>query len=115
MVDEPLEREPKHHTVNLSSTVPTPGTTVLPVSEGANRWLPILISLVGGLLIGAMFGMAAWISATDNQTGYVIAFALTGGICTFLPLCIVKLVLRWTDAPLRTADPQEHSQHQANA
>ena len=113
MVDEPLDREPKHHSVNLSSTVPAMGTTDFLVSKAANRWLPVIISLVGGLLIGAMFGMAAWISALAGQTGYVVAFALTGAICSFLPLGLVKLALWWADAPLRTAE-LERPEHQAD-
>ena len=113
-MDEPLEREPKRYTAHLSSTAEPSGTTDFLLSTTANKWLPAIISLVGGLLIGTMFGMASWINGVADQKGYAVAFAVTGAVCSFLPLLLVKLVLHWVDAPLRRVAEQEHSEGQAD-
>ena len=109
MVDEPLERKPKRYTAHLSSTAEPSGTTDFLISTTANHWLPAIISLVGGLLFGAMSGMASWINVVADQKGYAVAFAVTGVVCSFLPLGLVQLILHWMDAPLRRVAEQDSS------
>ena len=84
-------------------------TTDFLVSRAANRWIPPIAALAGGLLLGVMFGVAAWVSASSGQTGYAVAFAVTGASCSFLPLVVVKLALWWVDTPLQAAAKRDRS------
>ena len=57
---------------------------------------------MGGFLIGSLFALAVLVSVAARDWKYAIAFAVTGVICTLLPLGLVKLIMWWADAPVRS-------------
>ena len=59
MTGEPANREPKQYEVHLSSVSAPSMTTDFLISRAANRWIPLIAALAGGLLLGTMFGVAA--------------------------------------------------------
>ena len=76
-----------------------PPATGIPFTPAEVKWLPVILSLAGGLIVGSMFAVASWTLAADGQTSYAVAFGLSALACSLLPLTIVKLALSWADRP----------------
>ena len=105
MVEESFEGQPPsaHPTTQSDGAVQTISGRVL-------KWAPIAISLAGGFLIGSLFALAALVSFANKEWSYFVAFVITGVICTFLPLGLVKLIMWWADEPLRSSAESDRVQ-----
>lgn len=55
-------------------------------------WLPILAAGIGGLMLGSLFFMAAYMA---QATAYRITFGMIAGACLILPPLLVWLIVRW--------------------
>ena len=72
------------------------------ISWDSKMWVPIVISLLGGVLIGSLFALAALATLAQKDWPYFIAFVVTGIICTFLPAVLLILIMWWAGMPLRS-------------
>ena len=61
-------------------------------------WLPIVAAGIGGLMLGSLFFMAAYVA---QVTAYRIVFGITSGACLVLPPLLVSLAMRWIWSILR--------------
>ena len=84
----------------------------LPFSEGEKRCLPVILSLGGGLLIGAIFGVGAWEMANSGNTGMAVFTAITAVACVILPPAAVQAGLWWANRPLRNPNPEGAGEQQ---
>ena len=70
-------------------------------------WLPILAAGIGGLMLGSLFFMAAYLA---QATAYRIVFGITTGACLLLPPLLVSLTMRWIWSVLREKPLTEQSE-----
>ena len=69
-------------------------------------WIPIIVAGIGGLLLGSLFFMAAYVA---QAIAYRITFGITAGICLGLPPLLVWLLLRWAWTTLSADHSKEQS------
>ncbi len=70
-------------------------------------WLPIVAAGIGGLMLGSLFFMAAYVA---QVTAYRIVFGITAGACLVLPPLLVSLTMRWIWSVLHEKPLTEQSE-----
>ena len=86
---------------SFTDTSPAPGPAGDRASPGLLFWLlPLSSAALGGLTVGGFFFVIAAAAFLSDRAGYGAVLSVYGTVITLLPVSIVWVALRWTQARL---------------